>query len=302
MYKIVVGFIFLLLVGCTPKIEEVTYRKSTCPGYPNFMGTKFPGLKGVAFSTTENKKKGLWIVNPTIDPNATTRLIYQDSTWDDAGWLGTMLTDKNGNIWCGPIPVVNTLYNETKKQNTLWMVAANNGKMEPFITLPDAEKVSIENPFGILGITYNCEANVVYVSSVAGSTRTKQNGKLYAIDVNTKKIISTLDVGDAYGVGMSYKDGYRKLYFGSARSSDVFAVNLKEDGSFIGKVQAAFSVSGLGPRGDDIVRKLKEDEKGNLIVTGAEFKFNLTAPTEIQSNQYVFQYDAGEEKWKYKEN
>ncbi len=297
LYIILLGLVF----SCKPKIEEVSFRKSTCPGYPKFMNVKFPGIKGVGFSTTESKNKGLWLINPLIDAKYRERLIFQDSTWNDAGWLGAMLTDKNGNIWCAPVPVVNVLDNPTKDQNKLWCVNTNTGKMEVFINLPDGDKVSIENPYGILGITYNCEADVIYASTVAGSTRKQQNGKIYAINVNDKKIIGTLEVGDVFGLGMSYKDGYRKLYFGSARNGNVYAINLKENGAFVGEQKLAFSIEGLGPRGDDIVRKLKEDDKGNFIITGNEFKFNLTAPTEIQSNIYSFQYDANEEKWKYKE-
>jgi hypothetical protein len=289
-------FIFFILSSCNEKLEEVVYSKSNCQGVPAFIKKVVPNTQGLAFSTSVKQKLGLWFIEPDENGNAK-KLIYQDSTWKMGGWLGPMLTDKNGNIWCAPAPLVNVLDNPTEKQNNLYRVNPNTGKMELFLTLPNASKTSVENPYGIMGVTYNCEANVLYVSTVAGSTRKQQQGKIYCIDIENKKIQSTLDCGDAFGVGISLKDGFRKLYFGSARNSNIYSIGLNEKGSFLGKPAFAFTLDGQGPRGDDKAKKIREDAKGNLIITGYEFNFNLTAPFEKQENKYIFTYNFNVEKW-----
>ncbi len=298
IYKLI--FLSIIFFSCKEKLPEVDFKSNNCQGYPAFMKKQFPNSSGFAFSTTETRKKGLWIVNPIKDMKDSARFVFQDETWKMGGWFGPLLTDKLGNIWCAPVPVVNVLDNPTKEQNNLYRVIPETGKMELYMELPGAENVSIENPYGILGIAYNCEANTLYVSSVAGSTRKTQKGKIYCININDKKIVSTLDCGDAFGMGVSYKDGYRKLYFGSARNSNVFAIGLNEDGTFNSTAKKVFSVEGLGVRGDDKIRKIKEDKQGNLIIAGIEFNFNLTAPTEKQETVYNFAYNANSETWESK--
>jgi hypothetical protein len=297
-------FILLLIINtffsCKEKLVEVDFKSNNCQGYPAYLKKLYPANSGFAFSTTESQKKGLWLVNPLKDMNDSSRKVYQDITWKMGGWLGPLLTDKSGNIWCAPVPVVNVLDNPTKEQNNLYRVIPETGKMELFIKLPGAENENIENPYGILGLAYNCEANKLYVSSVAGSNRKVQKGKVYCINIEEKKIESTLDCGDVFGMGVNYKDGYRKLYFGSARNSDVFAIALNEDGTFNGEPQKVISLEGLGLRGDDKVRRIKEDNKGNLIISGIEFNFNLTAPTEKQETIYNFSYNINTENWEYK--
>jgi hypothetical protein len=289
----------VFVFACKEKLNEVDYVSNQCTAQAPFLTKIISNINGIAFSTSENREKGLWLINATVSPDAANRKIYQDTSWKMAGWLGPLLTDKKGNIWCAPVPVINVLDNKPEDQNKLYRVDATTGKMELFIELPK-EKSTIENPYGILGLAYNCEANVLYVSSVAGSTRNQQNGKIYCIDVVNKTIQSTLNCGDAFGIGVSFKDGFRKLYFGSARNSNIYSIGLKENGSFLGESIEAFSIDGLGPRGDDKAKKIREDKNGNLTISGYEFNFNLTAPTEKQETLYNFSFDSNNEKWVYK--
>jgi hypothetical protein len=172
--------------------------------------------------------------------------------------------------------------------------------MNVAVALPINNKPTEENPYGVLALAYNCEANCVYASSVLGSTRKEEKGIIYCISTVDNTVIDKLTWGDAFGVGISFKEGYRKLYFGSARTSHVYSITINEDGKFIGKPVLAFSLQGLGPRGDDKAKKIREDQQGNLIISGYEFNFNLTAPTEIQENKYLFSWNDETKKWEYK--
>jgi hypothetical protein len=225
---------------------------------------------------------------------------YQDSTWLKAGNCGPIQLDPFGNTFVGPIPVINILDNPIEKQNTIYKVGAITGKMEVFAELPLAENTSVENPYGILGFTYLCETNTLYASSVHGSNRQNEMGSIYAIDANNGNVIDKIKNIDALGMGISYITGQRKLYFGSARSSDIFSVVLNKKGGFSGKPQLEFSIANIGPRGDDKVRRIKFDKAtGNMQLSGVEFNFNLTAPTEKQETVYTFSFDNENKKWEF---
>lgn len=284
------------MISCNHKLTEVPYQSSICNAQPPFVKRLGYDVTRSAFTTSEKNKKGIYLKEIALQPGQSTRL-YHDTTWLQAGWLGPILTDNKGNTWATPVPVINVLDNPTDMQNTVYRIDGTTGKMVEYIKLPKAKIITDQNPYGILGIAYNCEAQVLYVSSVAGSTRQLQQGAIYAINTSTATIQGTLQCGDVFGLGISYKEGYRKLYYGSARNSNVYSVSLNEDGNFIGAPQLALTLNGLGPRGDDKAKKIREDKQGNLVVSGYEFNFNLTAPTEIQETKYTFQYNLNTEKW-----
>jgi hypothetical protein len=293
-------FITLYLVclaqqACNNKPEEVSYMQHSCAGIPAF--TKTLGFTNIAFSSSEKKIMGITLLSNYKMPFQT---MYQDSSWKKAGWIGPLVTAPNGAVWCAPVPIINILYNKPEAQNNVYQINPKTGKMDLAVALPVANKPTVENPYGILGLAYNCEANCVYATSVLGSSRKEEKGVIYCISTIDNTVIDKLPWGDAFGVGVSFKEGFRKIYFGSARTSDVYSIGITEEGKFIGTPELAFSLQGLGPRGDDKAKKIREDKQGNLIISGFEFNFNLTAPTEIQENKYLFSWNDETKKWEFK--
>jgi hypothetical protein len=298
MHQIKISLLLFILIftSCTQKLEEVSYQSNSCGKNPGFINSIGFDLSRSGFYTADNKQKGLFFVQ--FYPGTTTvEKKYQDSTWKQAGWMSALLIDKSSNVWCVPAPQVNVLDNPVEKQNNLYRVVPQTGKMELFMELPNTANSKSENPYGLMGLAYNCEADLLYVSSVAGSTRSAQKGKIYCIDVANKKIIDTYNSGDAFGICVSYKDGFRKLYYGSARNSNIYAIGLNDKGKFVGEAKQVFTIAGLGARGDDKVKKIREDKNGNLLLSAFEFNFNLTAPHEKQEANYIIKYNMGDEKW-----
>jgi hypothetical protein len=287
----------ILFIACHKKVEEVSYMQHSCSGYAPFI--KKLGLKDIAFASNDKKVMGILVYNNYQKANQS---IYQDSSWKKAGWIGPLVTDPRGAVWCAPVPVINILHNKPEAQNNIYKINPQTGNMDVSVALPVTNTPTEENPYGILALAYNCEANCVYASSVLGSTRKEEHGVIYCISTIDNTVIDQLAWGDAFGVGISYKEGVRKLFFGSARTSDVYSIGIDEDGKFIGKPELAFSLQGLGARGDDKAKKIREDNQGNLIVSGFEFNFNLTAPTEIQETKYLFSWNEESKKWEYKNN
>jgi hypothetical protein len=282
------------------KDEVVDYQNNDCKSQGAFIKSIGFNPARSALSTSENRKMGLVLIqfNEKGDTTNGGKKIYQHPSWKTAGWLGPILIDPQGNCFVGPIPVINLLDNPPAKQNTIYMVDASTGEMKMFMELPVAENISPTNPYGILGFAYLCESNTLYVSSVQGSTRDKEQGFIYAIDATSGKIIDNIANTDALGMGISYITGKRKLYFGSARTSDILSVEISKEGKFISHPSLEFSISDLGPRGDDKARRIKFDKTtGNMQVYAIEFNYNLTAPTEKQESIYSFSWDSENKTW-----
>jgi hypothetical protein len=301
-FRLLFAILLLPSAFLSCKDEKVEFQLNECKRQPEFIKSIGFDPARTAYSTSENRKMGLHLIqfNPTGDTTNGGKKLYQHPTWKSAGWLGPILIDPQGNCFVGPIPVINLLDNPPAKQNIIYKVDATNGEMKPFLELPVAKNISKTNPYGILGFAFLCESNTLYVSTVQGSSRDKEEGYIYAIDIASGKIIDQIANIDVLGMGISYISGKRTLYFGSARTSDVFSVSLSKEGKFNNHPSLSFSISDIGPRGDDKVRRIKFDKAtGNMQVYAVEFNYNLTAPTEKQENIYSFSWNSDIQKWEY---
>ncbi|MBL0145593.1 MAG: hypothetical protein IPP48_07375 [Chitinophagaceae bacterium] len=299
MKKSVFIFCCLLSVLSSCKEEQVDYQSNNCKANPAFIQGFGYQPKFSYLSTSDERIMGLVLIESTQpgNPKAAISKKMQHPSWLAGGWLAPILIAQTGDIYTAPAPFINILNNPINNNNTIYKVDAKTGVMDVFLKLPAADSINTENPFGIIGMALLCETSTLYVSTPAGSTRHKEKGHIYAIDLNTGKIIDQINNLDVMGMGISYVTGKRKLYFGTGRSSDVFEVTLNKEGKFSGKPSLAFTLQDLGLRGDDKVRKIKTDENGNLLVHGMEFNYNLIAPREKQETLYKFVYDEEEKKW-----
>ena len=300
-----VAYCFLLFLGSlflySCKEKEVEYSNNNCKVSPPFINKLGFNPANSYLSTSDGQKIGL-VLTEAVDPNnlamGSTRT-YQDSSWKMAGWLAPIQIDDKGNVFVAPVPFINVLHNPARQQNTLYKLEGQTGKMAPFINLPLPDSINSNNPFGIIGLAYLCESNTLYISTVATSNRQAEHGAIYEVDAATAKITGKITDIDVLGMGIAYTDGHRKLYFGKARNPAIYSVMLNKDGSFSGRPQPEFTLEGLGPRGDDKVRRIRLDKDGSLLVYGMEFNFNLIAPREKQEMLYHFVYNEEERKWMY---
>jgi hypothetical protein len=297
-------FFYIFFIGlccCLFSCKEaaIDFQTNQCKRMPVFVqALGFDGKKSF-FSTTEIRKMGLVLVESSQPGNSNVpgARFYQHPSWKMGGWLAPILVDEHGNIYTAPVPFINMLDNPAANQNTIYKVDAGSGVMEPYMKLPLADSINANNGYGIIGIQYLCETKTLYVSSLSGSNRHAERGCIYAIDIVNKKIMDRIIQTDAMGMGISYITGQRKLYFGTGRSSVVYSVTINAKGGFSGKPVQEFSIEGLGPRGDDKVRRISTDAAGNLLVSGIEFNYNLVAAREKQETIYRFIYKEEENKW-----
>ena len=99
------------------------------------------------------------------------------------------------------------------------------------------------------------------------------------------------------GCGLAYMAEEKRLFFGKARTPEIYSIAVTNEGKFISEPRLELSLSDLGPRGDDRARKIRFNAQGQMVIQGVSFYFNLTAPTEKQETTYLFRYDAMRQRW-----
>ncbi len=265
---------------------------SNCRKVPRFATAA--GYKTVNFATDDRTVNGLKMVDGS-DPNN----IYRHPSWMMAGNLGPILADGQGNVYAGPVPHINLIDNPPEQQNRLYKVDSNTGVMALFLELPGAAKPSIENSYGVMGLALDCETNSLYVSSVFGSDRTTEQGRIFRINLATGTIATQYDGTDAFGIGVYNTLHGKRLYFGSARMPEIRSIALDNKGDFVGSERFEFVLTAPGASGTDKARRIGFTEQGEMQINGRPFDFNLVANTFQPRLLYTFRYRMQDDGWEY---
>lgn len=293
--------IYYLILFCLCIFQfELLGQLDQCKGLPPYFLKKGINPQKAYLSTSEKFLVGISLIESEQpgNPNAKIIKVIQDSSWTDKGFLGAICTDQSGNSYVLPFAKVNLLKNPLEKQNTIYKVDANTGWMSPYVQIPMDKLPGSFNPFGLLGSFYDCSTSQLIVSTVAGSSEKREIGKVCKIDIKTKEITTLIDHKDIYGLALHILQGKRILYLSSARASKLYSLELDDRNNPIGSLKEEFSISGLGPRGDDKIRKIRFTSDGKMQLFTLLFYYNLTSPSEEQQNQMYFVYNPIKKNWK----
>lgn len=270
---------------------------NSCRAQAPFVGNS--GLtQPVAIDSRQRGYEGLRLIS------SRDRQTWQHPSWDDIGHVGAFDRDRQGNIYVSAIPNVHVNAEILAISNTLYQIDASSGEMKPFLELPAAKPPSSSNPFGIIGLYFDCDTDSLYVSSVAGSTAKEVVGRIFQVDVASKKIISQLEKTDAFGIATFNGMKHKRLYLSSARTSDIYSVALDAKGSFTQDIKYEFSLTKL-PGGDSSnIRKfdIRKARDGSYTLQAKEeaFRFSLMAGRNPVRRIYHFNYATGSDSWQFK--
>ena len=179
-----------ILIWLLSNYHAVIAQMDQCKGLPAYFSKMGINPSKAYLSTTERNLVGMALIESEQpgNPNARIIKIVQDKSWKDKGYLGAICTDHFGNSYVLPSAKVNMLQNPFEKQNNIYKVDANSGKMEEFVKIPMERMPGSFNPFGVLGSFYDCSTKQLLVSTVAGSDEKREIGGVYTVDVLTKQI------------------------------------------------------------------------------------------------------------------
>jgi len=226
--------------------------------------------------------------------------VWKHKSWNKTGYIGAFDRDRQGNIFVAPMPYVSLSKNPPKLQNQIYVIDSKTAEMTLFMQLPTDNPPNSKNPFGAMGLYYDCDTDSLYVSSLAGSEPMQEKGVIYQIDVKTKKIISTLKNTDAIGLGVFNTGKGKRLYFGSARSSGLYSVPLDTQGRFTPKKRYELALSQIKGGDTTIINKIKFIKNKNklfMVLKEFEFGFRLVAENKPFKKKYNFAWDKKNSKW-----
>lgn len=268
---------------------------SDCRATPRFAERLGYGSR-LAISTSERDSPGLVIFNAQAAPDAdaAARGRYQAPSWDDAGTLGPFVLDRDGQIYTAAVPRTAVSDNPPGSLNVIYRIDSDTAEMQPFVRLPDTAG-SPENPFAILGLAYDCATHALYASTVAGSTRTSEQGRIVRIDLTTRAVTDEVLGVDALGLGVFHGTTGRRLYIGLARSPELGSVALDERGHAVGAFRTEWSVDAPG-FADPRIRRISLDQT-TMTLAVVPFSFNLRAVSEPQQTFLRYTYDQQHDAW-----
>jgi hypothetical protein len=255
--------IILIKYNTIPKIN--LSKSSNCGGYPTFSQKYSSNGK---FSTNATRTKGLVYQNSEGK-------IYQESSWKKFGNLGSIIYDKDGNLYTYSLPKINTIDNPKHSTNTIYKMDSKTGDMNIFASLPINKQDNFTNPFGILSLNLNCDNNNIIVSTVYDSTKESQKGVIYSLDLSTKttKIIYTaIDALSVYLVNNN-----KELLVGSARERILYKYSFAK-----GELVTLIDYSNNQRSNYD--SRIIDVQAGADTITLkiAPFSYNLAAPPESE--------------------
>ncbi len=274
--------------GGTQAAQVAPDPTDACVALPPFTRDPAVGLEGGLALATDQAPKGLILLSLSGGS-------YQHETWDDAGYLGALALDGAGNAYVAPTPRQSLADNPLAGVTTLWRAEGTTGVMRPFATLPGA--ANERNPFGVLGLAYSCDLDLIYAGHVIGSTPTAERGGVTVIGPDGTIRGTVLTDVDIMGVVVArVGEGYM-LYAGLARSPEIIAVPLDAQGLATGPATPIIDLTTAGATPSERARKLRL-VNGELVVDLLPFNYSLQASasgqTQIRRAGWVFDLINGE--------
>jgi hypothetical protein len=259
-----------------------------CRGYPRF--TRDYGFRGgVIIATNLPERMGLVLLDPAQPGRG-----FQHPSWVNAGYLGPFTTDEAGNIYVGPVPRVSLADNPPEGATTIWRVDTVSAEMTPYMRLEAAAAPNERNPFGILGMTFDCDTKSLYVASVAGSGPTSEVGRIVQIDPVRKRVVSQVPGIDALGIVVVRTTEGNRLFYGAAREHMIASIALDRRGAFVGEPRLEIDLADLGAEMQERARRIEVRDDGSLDITLVRFRFTLEPdhPRHIHAR-----YDIATQAW-----
>jgi hypothetical protein len=277
-------------VATSAPIVAAPEATDACRALPAFTANPELGLGGGMALATDRPQMGLVLLT-TRQPDQP----YQHPTWSQAGFLGAIAYDRDGNIYAAPTPRLSLADNPLEGATTLWRVDSASGEMAPFVTLPGA--ANERNPFGVLGLSYVCDLHWLYAGHVIGSTPTSELGGVFAVDLSDGALTPILEATDVMGllvvrVGTGYE-----LYMGLARSPEVLALPLDANGMPAGPPRLLLDLTEAGATPSERARKLRLVE-GELVADLVPFNYSLQTSAAAEPNRIAaWRYDPATGAW-----
>ncbi|MCS6997489.1 MAG: hypothetical protein NZ533_11205 [Casimicrobiaceae bacterium] len=256
-----------------------------CTGDPKFL-ERIGLSRRAIIDTTGTRGVGV-IVFDVDERGQPTRSVVHPS-WSQAGHVGRIQRDRHGHIYLHPAPNVSLEHNPIERANRIYRIDSESGVMSLFVELPKAAEANERNPFGVLALALDCDADALYASTVYGSTPSAERGVIARIDLGTRTVRVARTGLDALSLAVAREGPGRRLYVGTARDNTIISYAIKPDGTLADDERVEIELDRIPVAQDKRPRVLRIDAEGRLHVRSIPFDYTLAARTSIPTAELVF--------------
>jgi len=263
-------------------------RVSSGVRYPYFL-YKYGITPPIAIDLSQQRFKGIAF----LFGKGLRRVIHKKS-WERFDYFGSYALDRDGNLFLTPMPFISIKPTTFNLQKNIYKLDSKNGKLSIWKNI-DEVIPSPTNPFGIIAIEYDIKNHSLFISAIDKSDYNTQRGRLYYIDIKTKKILQKIEGYDLLSLKLIDTNRGTFLLGGSARENIVYAFEINK--TKISKVpKKLFSLYDINER----ARKITIYKDNHLLIKTIPFSYNLIAQTQNGSirKSYDFSYDKNISMWK----
>jgi hypothetical protein len=260
-------------------------KTRTCKQMPLFLARL--SRRGVYIDLSQLKYKGIafWYGKGF-------RKVLHKKEWEKFGYFGTYTADKNGDLFLAPSPFITIEKDTFEAQKWIYKLDGKTGKLSKWLKLEDVSP-SKTNPYGIISLDYDCDDNSLWVSTIDQSSYQNQRGKIYKIDLKSKKILKKYEGYDFFTIKILKTTKGKYLLGGLAMSPALFAWEMK-DGFLAKKPQKLFEL----PNSTLRIRKIHIISKNRLKLEAVPFTYSLIAQTAKKYREYfIALWDSIDKEW-----
>lgn len=290
--KILTNVCFCILIQLKI-LAQAVIPVSDCKGSPYFFNKLCTETgKKYYFSTAEKYRLGFYCMENSNNKKDKPYK-YQHNSWNIAGSLGAFVIDPLGDIYLIPTPYINNYYNPPNKQNIIYRIDNRTGIMDSVFDLRILVTPNEKNPYGLMGITFDCERNNLIVSTITGSSINKPNGIIFILKLQsdrTLKVIETKTGIDALSLCIVRIKGKKKLFFGEASSNLIKSIEINDQDLFDQKIVTECNLNDPKFLYSYKANKIRFNQKNQMIVSGTLFDYTFSIPGTEKPTQITYMF------------
>ncbi len=265
------------------KSEILAVKK--CASLPHFLSLKSIGSP-ILIDLSQQRFKGVALLY-----GRGFEKVYHPLQWEQYEHMGTYTLSADTDIYLAPIPYISIRPTTFNLQNKIYKIDSNSGKLEIYKEFEDV-KADANNPYGIVGVEYDCDDDTLWVSAIDRSDYTHARGRLYHVDLKTKKILAKKEGLDLLTLKVVYAKDGKYILAADARTPRVVAIKVSKDG-----IEDAVNVLSL-PDPNLRVRKIKPIDKDLIKLEAIPFNYTLVARSSNKNRvELKARYDKEKAIW-----
>jgi hypothetical protein len=256
-----------------------------CTSDPKFLQKMGISRKAMV-DTTQAQPVGMSVVE--MDDKGKILRRGQHPSWAQAGYLGRVQRDRDGNIYSYAVPGFTLQFNPPEKANVLHRVDTETGVMTPFVEITSDKGPTERNPFGVLAVALDCAQNALYVATVMGSSASEEHGAIARVGLADRSVRIVKRGVDVLSLTIGQSAAGRRLFLGTARDNSVISYSINSQGDLVGEPTLEIDLDQIPAAQDKRARVMRFNARGQLSLRAIPFDYTLAVRSSIPTAELMF--------------